>query len=131
MKPDWRLVMSDVTHYWVLGDGDQEKVERIVTVYLYNKNEVTHCCEITPSYCLWPVETRAEFRDGVSDLDIDRIDGNIRRWADDEVVYVHCHALAGMTVKHKKLGSVFPGSVETGDEQRESLLEYLRGNQRL
>lgn len=57
------LVKMDDTEYW-----DQEvtkKTGRIYSYYIFNPNEHTHCCSLTPSLFLYPVafETEKEIDD--------------------------------------------------------------------
>lgn len=48
LAPDFRLVAIDETRYW--SEEITKHTGRIAAVYLINFAEVTHCCEITPSY---------------------------------------------------------------------------------
>ncbi len=49
---DVRVLRIDETEYWTeLPAG----VPQVFGVYLYAADQVTHCCEITPSYALWDV----------------------------------------------------------------------------
>lgn len=55
IKPHWIAIRVDESGYC-----EKEFLERcggkLYAIYLYNENEVTHCCELTPSYCLNLVE---------------------------------------------------------------------------
>ena len=51
IKPDWWLVKLNERQYWC--DEIQAKTEAIFGVYAFDRNEQTHLCEITPSYCLY------------------------------------------------------------------------------
>lgn len=48
LAPDFRLVAIDETRNWA--EDITQHTGRIAGVYLINFAEVTHCCEITPSY---------------------------------------------------------------------------------
>ena len=63
-EPDWKrynwwlVVIPDSLNEWSLPDDMMDAIEKIETVYLINRAEVTHVCEMTPSYWLTPIETR-------------------------------------------------------------------------
>ena len=68
------VVAIDETEYWTLKPEDMALIERIETVYMFDRNTVTYLCSPDKNYWMIPVEQRAIFKDGVSDHDIDRID---------------------------------------------------------
>jgi|LakMenEpi03Aug12_release.lakeMendotaPanAssembly.Ray.scaffolds.fasta_scaffold1722534_1 hypothetical protein len=58
MRPEIYIVAIDATSNY-----SQQMVDeygRIFDIYYFNINEVTHCCEITPSYCLEYVASYCE-----------------------------------------------------------------------
>ena len=48
MKAKYKVFSVDDTEHWQL--PDLPDTSKIMSVYLYNESEQTHCCEITPSY---------------------------------------------------------------------------------
>lgn len=62
-----RLVEIDETEY--LGDKCRDQVGRLFTIYLYDADERTHCCELTPSHWLEAVffETTGQIDDDLAD----------------------------------------------------------------
>ena len=57
-RTDFRLVKIDETKHW--REDIAVACGRIFGVYLYNKNEHSYCCELTPSYTLIPLYSYAE-----------------------------------------------------------------------
>lgn len=142
VRPDFWLVKFDQTQYWRLPPEQMQHVERIVQVLLFDRNEITHCCEITPSYCLFPVETRAEYKDPIYDGSReserlrDQIDSEIRRWQCHECEYHHCHRLDDWLANHADMalhrGDTGVDFCDTPyDEQREAMIEHCQCNQQL
>jgi hypothetical protein len=71
------------------------QTERIEQVYIYDASVVTHLCELTPSYCLEPLEARAIFKDeaGVSDEVRDHVSEELIQHNDHDVTYMHASAV--------------------------------------
>ena len=63
----FKYFKRDLTAF--LDKETQKAVGRYWEVYVYNAEEVTHCCEITPSYTCFPVtfETENEINDELYD----------------------------------------------------------------
>jgi len=82
-----KLIAIDETRYW---DDDTQKIAgTIYTVYLYNPNSVTHCCELTPSYCMYevgvfPINTPEDDDECESFLDLMTENSNF------DAIYMHC-----------------------------------------
>lgn len=131
---DLHLVALEETGLWELDiPGWRAAVQRIETVYLFDRNERTHSCELTPSYWLLPVETRAIFHDPDQDSRLtDRIDGEISR-CPPEPCYVHCHTLDDLIERLKTerfryyhLGDPeLPFEAATEEESRNAILEAM------
>lgn len=83
------VVALDETRYWELPERFKPHVERIETVYAYDKNLAVHCCELTPSHELWPVETRAVTTDDASEQMRDAISEMVLGQEPPEVIYMH------------------------------------------
>jgi hypothetical protein len=113
-----------------------DKIENIETVYLFDKRVHVHCCELTPSYELWPVETRINLKAEHTDNEKlrEETDEIARRWADDEIRYVHVHTVDGWmeTKSHQwedlGIGDT-PYDFTPYDEQRDATIEHCRCNQ--
>ena len=140
LRPDFHLVVTphDMS-WWQLPPEHSAVIDWIETVWLFDKNVHVHCCEITPSYELWPLETRVRFKDSF-DQDAneslrDRFEEDVRGWSADEVEYRHVSDLDWFLAKEGTqqfaIGDLFEGvSYETCpyDEHRDAALEYYRCN---
>ena len=60
MKTDLKLVKIDVTHNWNEDYLKEINSGKVYDICLYDSNQVTHCCEITPSYWLVPLYSETE-----------------------------------------------------------------------
>lgn len=60
MKTKLRLVKIDVTHNWNEDFLNQIGASKVFDYCLYDENEVTYCCEYTPSFWLIPVYSETE-----------------------------------------------------------------------
>lgn len=99
-----RLVRVDETEYWDLSDWPE--VDRIYTHYLYDMNQNTYCCEMTPSYELHFVESYPTFKFEAQDEAQEERLGSIIEDVEeigrlgDGITYMHCReadALVGET----------------------------------
>lgn len=87
IKTDFQIVELDTTYGW--SDKIKSRVDKIFTVYLYDKSVVTNCAELTPSYELIPlyynITTKpSQRRDEQLEEEIDSEFGN------EEPIYMHC-----------------------------------------
>lgn len=72
IKPRWTAIELDETAHVNIPE-----VKRFYTVYMFDRNLVTHICSQDKHYWLDPVYVNVEFHDGVSDEDRDRIQGDL------------------------------------------------------
>lgn len=87
-----KAVAIDETKHWNLGDLAQH-VLRIETVFVYDATAAVYCCELTPSFELWPVETRAILADDVDEETRDTIDDIMMTNASHDVEYHHVRTI--------------------------------------
>lgn len=52
LAPNWCIIGLDETQHWNIPAEFAPHIERILSVYAFNRNVYTHCCEFTPSYWL-------------------------------------------------------------------------------
>lgn len=96
LNPEWRAVKIDVSQYC-----EPEFLARcggkVYQVSLYDSTARTFCCEITPSFCLIPVdlvpETYPETDDAREDLACELLDA-LNECC--ECFYVHCSTVERM-----------------------------------
>lgn len=68
IKSDWCFIGLDETKHWNLPGELAEHVQAIRTVYVFNRSEHTHCCELTPSYWMTGVDFTVDWKPGFYDL---------------------------------------------------------------
>jgi hypothetical protein len=123
--------------------ADAPYIRRILEGYVFDRNQQTHCCELTPSYYLLYLFTSVELTDAGLALDDDARGTLYDRYeaesSDD--CYVHCSDVerllapaALLTVNH--YGDTQPYQQEEDvndpearhDAELENIREYLRCN---
>lgn len=88
-----------------------EKAGKIWTLLVYDDAERTYCCELTPSYCLWPVEIVCE-KNGLDEEEM--LECNLAAGNDGGPIYMHCRSV--------KSGAPLPELSECDAEQAASEL---------
>lgn len=83
IQSDIRVVAIDETQHW--NDEMKEKCGKIETVYIYDANVQTNCCEVTPSYYLEPLYYNIE--NEVSDEVHEQVQSEL---VNDEGNYFNC-----------------------------------------
>lgn len=114
------LVKIDETKYF---DCLPHDIGRIFTVYMYNPDEQTHCCEITPSYYLIPVDCYAERTHLLSDEPekervYDILENSMNGF---EGIYRHCSSI-------DQIGDEFKFTSKNDFESEDEAFEYYRSN---
>ena len=106
------LVAIDETEDWL--DEITDFTGRIYTQYVFNPDEVTHCCEVTPSYYLQPVRYQTEV--AVAENAMDDIEAAL---CESPALYVHCHKIDAMPADQK---------LEKEFDDLDDALDYWQGN---
>lgn len=86
--PDFWLVLIDETMGWDEDFRKKHQIKRISSVYLVDKNQVTHLCEAAPSYCLYYVDYVAEHEEEDEQIS-DECDMEIMSQHQESVTYMH------------------------------------------
>lgn len=84
----------DETEYWDEEWKGEHHVTKCLGVYVFAPEIHVHCCELTPSYELWPVRDEFEFTPGTPGEDIERAEEDASAasaW--NEIIYIHCRSL--------------------------------------
>ena len=139
---DAHVIAIDITGDCEIDKADKKYIDRIYDVFLYDSNEVTHCCEITPSYFLRYLYT---FFKGTGEYMAGELSENQREalhdkyeTADSDDSYFHCGDIAKMVVEKAAQkpplylhhgGTEKSYEDETYEEQIERLIEHFSGNQ--
>lgn len=122
VKPSYALVLMDETKYYHMREGDERYIKQIFQTYLYDQNEYTYCCELTPSHWLEPVYTSIVFADDTPDDIRDELD-SLYCYEGKEGYYMHVSAVKGYVGRNPGNHHVY-GEAEDMDEAR----EYYQGN---
>lgn len=129
---DAHIIAIDETEYYNIAPEHRQHISQIRGVYLFDTNQVTHCCELTPSYYLIHLYNEVIFTDG-DDLDDgtrDEIEQNYAHEGSDDI-YVHCHTVDGMIETAKRFTHHHYGHTGVSlddsdyDEQIEGLREHF------
>lgn len=136
---DARVIAYNETSYYNIEDEHKPFIKAIRNVYLYDKNEITHLCEITPSYWLIWLYTQVIFTDAGNELgDFEKNDifEKYEQCGGNDNIYVHCHEVDQVEATAKKnefryyvYGATGVNLEDTSrEEQMESLREHFQGN---
>jgi hypothetical protein len=136
---DARLIAINQTEFYAIEEQDRPFIRAIRAVYLYDRNEVTHLCEFTPSYYLIHLYDEVVLTDAGAALDDFQKDEIYQRYENEpsDNTYMHCAdvdqmARSGRRFTHRKHGRT---GVKLSDvpreEQMESLREHYCGNHAL
>ncbi len=130
IKPDWWAVEIDETRNWNLDDKDRPFVEKITGVYFYDRNEHTHCCELTPSYYLRTLGSSIHFKSDTPDAVQERItDALASELYGGDDIYMWVMHVEAIDDKHKHhYGALDDADDCTKEEQEDAVREYYNGN---
>jgi len=118
-QPEFWAVGLDVTDHFQIEDEDKPFISRIIDVFIYDKTEHTHCCELIPSYWLVYLNTFVLFEGEAPDEVHERV---VERYCHvpTEDCYIHISDVDKLKDWHVK----FHGEAENLEEAR----EYWSGN---
>lgn len=88
-KRHFKIVKIDETRFWA---DDIAKHGPICGVYLYDEAEITHCCELTPSYYLYFLYSILDHDREVPEEIVEEID-ETDMMMENQDIYVHCHQI--------------------------------------
>ena len=130
------VAFSQIWDY-AIKEEDQPHIQDIRGVYLFDRNQRTFCCEMTPSYWLIhlydEVILTPEADEALNESEKDAIYQEYEYCGGDDI-YVHCHTIDGM-ISHSKPNAVHHyGGTNVSfndsdyDEQMEGLREHFSCN---
>jgi hypothetical protein len=120
--PDFHAVAIKETGYYRIDPEDAPFIKDIFQTYVFDMNERTFCCEITPSYSLEPVYTSVEFTTDTPDEVRERLSEKYECEPSDHS-YMHCSRVQGYIKAHPDRHHHY-GEGESLDEAR----EFYQGN---
>lgn len=134
---DARVVALVETSGYNIAACDKPFIDCIRGIYVYDKNTVTHCCEMTPSYYLIHVYDQVILTEAGNELNHiaqDKIFEKYEQHGESDDKYVHCRNIDKIESEatpyyYYKYGNpkVSFDDVEY-DQQMESLREHFQGN---
>lgn len=104
---------------------------KIMRAYLFDALRAVHCCEITPSYELYPLDSYAAAQIA------DDLDETLKEMdaMTDEVIYMHCGRLDSMQARFPNLFYDYRTEVikedETWESVRDDHIEDAKCNERI
>lgn len=133
---DAYAVALDETANYAIEEADQPYIEKIVGVYLLDRNQRTHCCELTPSYWLIWLYDQVVLTEAGQKLDDLAVDALYQKYeyCGGEDIYVHCHSIDALIERNEKWTVYHYGDPEVDeddvdyDDQMEGIREHLCGN---
>lgn len=93
------VVGFDETYAWNLAPEDKPWIKEIRGVYLFDRNEVTHCCEVTPSYFMRFCYHAFVLVDAATDEVSERIHEEYGTEPQDDC-YMHCSEVDRFVSEH-------------------------------
>jgi len=134
---DAHVIGIDETSHYTFGPEHILYIDQILAVYLYDANERTHLCEVTPSHFmrfLHHVVRLTEAGENLSDEKREELYNNYETENVNEDCYMHCRdlerlAAAGTRENYDHYGATEVSYDDTDyDDQIEELIEYFNGN---
>lgn len=135
----WVVSLNETEHYFI-AEKHKPFIAEIRGVYMFDRNERTCLCELTPSYWLQHVSDTViltpEADEKLTDEEKSAIYEAYENEGSDDI-YVHCHTIDAKIGVHwrKRRFKVYhygktgvKYSDSSYDEQIEGIMEYLRGN---
>lgn len=92
-KPDYHWIKIDETKHWIKTFLRKIGPDATITsIYVFDHNSTTNCCELTPSYALYRAGTSFNTKRDLSLTEAEEIEEEIRvaQVDEDEVTYMHC-----------------------------------------
>ena len=101
VPPKWTAVRIDESQH--CGEEFLERCGgKVYAVYLVDMNSVTYCCEITPSYCMIPIDLVAgEYPDDEASREKLYEELQQAMWETDMVSYMHCRSVDRLPAESK------------------------------
>ena len=126
------LYVVDHIEHWSVGCLVEDKCRQQHDVYMFNPDEATHCCEMTPSYWMAPAFNTFRLKNGVEDED-QELAGRIDEFVmvqEFEGCYIHCSDIKSLPHFKDKLPAELPAAFVLewdDDDEVEDLEDFLEG----
>ena len=126
IKPHWKCIALDSTRHWRIAPEDTPFIEKILTVYIVNTNEVTHLCEATPSYFLIFQAHSIVTRGDVSEDVRERLNTSYELEPGEDT-YMHARDVDALPAEQVKTYGE-PQDLDVTDDGEEEVREHYNGN---
>lgn len=126
VKPDWYAAAIDETAHYTIEEEDKPFIERIVGVYFFDRNEYTHCCEVTPSHYLRYLSDSVRCKDDTPDDVRERI-YELYEHCGGEDCYMHVSSVDRIPEKFKHHYGE-PQDADAEDRGEGEVREHFQGN---
>ena len=99
MKPDIRIIGLNETDQFNIAEENISYIKSVYSVYMYDANEQTYCCELQSSYYLIHLYDYVEFNDNTPQDKQDELSDFYTTENNDDLLYggtnqyVHCHTI--------------------------------------
>lgn len=134
---DAHVIAIDETEHYTFPAEDAPYIDRILAVYLYDANERTHLCELTPSHFLRYLHHVVHLTEAGENLSDERreelyTDYEVENFNED--VYMYCATLKRLAAAGTPENYDHYGATEVSyedseyDDQIEGLIEHFNGN---
>ena len=128
------VALDETTHYCVR-DEHKSLIAEIRGIYMLDRNEITYCCELTPSYYLIYIQDQVILTPEADKTLTDEEKGSIYEEYEQsggDNIYVHCRQIDNIIRSRKKVHHYGKTGVKYSDssyeEQIEGLREHFQGN---
>lgn len=129
---DAYAIALDETGHYEIDAADRPYIERIVGVYVFDRSERTHLCELTPSYYLIHLYDEVRLTPlGMDCEDERRLDEIYQKYeyCESQDIYVHCHSVERLLAQaEERPFTVYHyGEPENEDDaEHDEVMEALR-----
>lgn len=130
---DAYLVSFDETWGWIIDKADAPFIKAIRSIYLFDRNERVHCCEMTPSHYTIHLYHQVICQPGTTEERAQRLYDKYETLPGDNF-YVHCHEIERFVSKGDGPHVCHLGGTEVSfddvnhDDQMEALREHYCAN---
>ena len=125
MKADIHIVALDETiQFHISEDNNFPYIKEIRSIYMYDKEQQTYCCELQPSYYMIHLYDDVIFNEGAPQDRQDELQDLFMLECGDDNKYIQCRIIDNLI--KQKLCSHYHWEHEEEDDDYEMMMEDLR-----
>lgn len=117
--PEFKAVKINETTHWNEKFRETYGITKMLGVYVFDPNECTHCCELTPSYEFNFIHTQVDWSKELNEEEKEEMEDQILEsdCQTESIIYMHCSSINRMK------------TIEIGEfDTIEDAVEYFQGN---